>query len=307
MGYSGPPAGQGLVQNEDGSVTTAGGYRISAEGNAEWKIFGPDGAEYTRVWGDPHVNESDGTTWDFSQDGWFVLPDGTRILADTDFEAGRDQSRTTALQIFNGADHATIDCVSGDHPTTSIERNGYTERARLMAERELDEFWMAGSGADDIQWVRRRNGQFEGEVIDGRLIQEGGRSQYDQVLNTDFEFDPYSGKGIDPSLRPEIGSPAWGNMFRGQVTDFTADVLRETNPYGLAPELAQLVGGYMQVDHAIAEQFSGGFGGWPNYFSSFDEGTDALQGLIALLRSDQDWRRQQHQSLSLPEGKGIYT
>src|SRR4051812_32335709 len=38
-GCGNPPQGQGLVTNPDGSVTTAGGYRIVAEGkDAAWDI-----------------------------------------------------------------------------------------------------------------------------------------------------------------------------------------------------------------------------------------------------------------------------
>src|SRR4051812_11209965 len=48
----------------DGKIHTPGGYTIESCGNSEWKITGPDG-KCTRVWGDPHVAESDGGKWDF--------------------------------------------------------------------------------------------------------------------------------------------------------------------------------------------------------------------------------------------------
>ena len=101
--FSGAPAGQGLNKNPGGgwpenSIQTAGGYTIVPEGNASWKIFDkgakPGDAAMTHVWGDPHVNEKDGTRWDFTKDSNFRLPDGTTIAVHTSSETG--QSVTTA-------------------------------------------------------------------------------------------------------------------------------------------------------------------------------------------------------------------
>src|SRR5207248_5346521 len=78
-----PSSGQpSMLAVDKGVITTAGGYKIEPSGQFEWKITGPDGKS-TRVWGDPHVETSKGTKFDFKQDTSFVLPDGTKINVKT--------------------------------------------------------------------------------------------------------------------------------------------------------------------------------------------------------------------------------
>ncbi len=299
---SGPPAGQGLTENDDGSVTTAGGYRIEAQGSrSSWKIFAPNGDELTNVWGDPHVYESDGDKWDFSKDSQFVLPDGTRILADTDFEQGRDRSVTNNLQIYNGADRAEIRGVHTGNPTTTMHNDGYQHLMDTISDREMDEFWMAGSGKDDIKWIRNRNDKFDGEVTGRKMVTEDGRRIYDQTINADVDFDPTTGVGIDPSLRPPVGSRAWGNQLRTHLAAMQAEWLQGVSNPTVRDGLSDTIGNYWQNDHMRGElgadlrdlQLLSMFGGIFGHFGGWNQVESTLHDLLAIMRSDADWRRQQ--------------
>ena len=62
------PSAFGVIKNDMGEIVvrTLDGYVVRAEGRDEaWSVTGPDG-KMTRIWGDPHVKESDGNTWDIS-------------------------------------------------------------------------------------------------------------------------------------------------------------------------------------------------------------------------------------------------
>ena len=60
------------------AVRTRDGYMIRAEGKEHaWTITGPDG-KTTRIWGDPHVYESDGNKWDFKTRSTFAF--GNRFI-----------------------------------------------------------------------------------------------------------------------------------------------------------------------------------------------------------------------------------
>ena len=71
------PSGGLKVDQNSGTITTPGGYKIEQTGQYEWKITGQDG-KWTRFWGDPHIQESDrageSSAWDFKRDSSFVLP-----------------------------------------------------------------------------------------------------------------------------------------------------------------------------------------------------------------------------------------
>ncbi|HRC88053.1 MAG TPA: DUF1521 domain-containing protein, partial [Thermoanaerobaculia bacterium] len=133
--FSSAPAGKGLETSPEGwppgAVKTAGGYVIVAEGSCNWSIYAPGqkcgDTPMTRVHGDPHVSEKDGTRWDFTKDSDFVLPDGTRIFCNTSSETG--QSVTTGLTITNGADRVEISGVNGHPQVGEVTRDGYEWRA----------------------------------------------------------------------------------------------------------------------------------------------------------------------------------
>ena len=292
IGLSGPPAAKGVEQIGDNQWRTAGGYVITAEGRqSAWNIKGPDGKDVTRVWGDPHVSEADGTRWDFTKDSDFVLPDGTRIEAKTNYDPskGNGFSVTTGLNIMNGQDRVEVSGINTGNPTSQHHYDAYEYRAlSLTTNPNKDTFHLAGNG-ENIHWMRERNGQMDGVITGATKVSAGNHKIYDQVV------DPSLTASVAPHLRPAPGTPAYTNMMYGYMNDEFAQTMGQTmGPMGLNYSLPAAYGFH-------AKQIQGEFlndvnqllfGGWPGYFPSFDSPMQSLRGLIDLLRSDGEWRNQ---------------
>jgi hypothetical protein len=200
-----------------GSVKTAGGYVVVPEGkDAAWSIYSPGqkagDKPMSRIWGDPHVNEQDGTRWDFTKNSNFRLPDGTTISVDTTSQTG--QSVTKGLNITNGADHVSITGIDGGKPQTSaVQYDGFRYRASAMGDRQ--EFVLGKADGKSVEWFRQdKNGQIEG-LITGSS--QDAQKTYDQTLQkTDASGKPFQ---VDPSLSPPIGSKAWEKVFGNEIKD----------------------------------------------------------------------------------------
>jgi hypothetical protein len=275
--FSGAPAGRGLQTNPEGwpqgSVRTAGGYTVVPEGkDAAWSVYGPNAkpgdAPLTRVWGDPHVNEKDGTRWDFTKNSNFRLPDGTNISVDTTSQTG--QSVSSTLNITNGMDRVTISGIERNRPQTSaVSYDGYEYRA---AQGNRDTFHLGGT-ADNQRWFLERDGRMQGEVTGARY--DSTTNRYEQVVNGDSQYT------VDPSLRPQFGSPAWGNQLRMEAVD----VARRTGNAEYAHQVAQL----MSADHVHGQltqmlgydptRLFGGYG----QFGGFPQMTYSVGNLFQLL------------------------
>jgi hypothetical protein len=149
---------------KDGVITTPGGYKIEATSQFEWKITNPDGKTNTRIWGDPHVDESDGGKWDFKRDSTFVLPDGTRINCDTTPWSGNpDMTVTKGLEIISGNDRLQVtDIDKGKGKVGTVTQDGF---AHVNSFGKNDVFVMGGDGND---WT------FQGKEIVGS--NNGGES-----------------------------------------------------------------------------------------------------------------------------------
>lgn len=215
--FSGAPAGQGLQKSPagwpDGSVRTAGGYTVVPEGKDQaWNVFGPDQKSGDKpmqhVDGDPHVTGSSGDKFDFSQSSNFVLPDGTKITANTTQQDGH--SYTSSLDITNGADHASITGIDKDKPVTSdVDHTGLEFRANQAAQKPgMDTYYLGGS-QDDTHFFKGNNGLIAGQVTGSNYT----NGSYTQTVDTS------KGYVVDPNLKPPIGSDAWGNQLRGEMAD----------------------------------------------------------------------------------------
>ena len=237
---SSAPAGKGLMPADDfgpQAVRTAGGYTIVPETkDAAWSIYAPGqkpgDTPNTRVWGDPHVTEADGTRWDFTKNSSFRLPDGTNIAVTTTAQEG--QSVSKALDITNGADRVQISDIDKNQPKRSvITPDGYTARANLAAN---DTFHLGGDAQGKVQWFKQNpQGKLEGEVVSAKLV----NNQYEQTV------DPSSQYVVDPSLRPAVGTAAWASLIRSQ----TIDAVR--GEYGTGSPAANLVAKSADQSHAF--------------------------------------------------------
>lgn len=133
----------GSLKSENGVITTPGGYKVEPTNQYEWKITGPDG-QSTRVWGDPHVDESDGGKWDFKRDSTFVLGDGTRINVTT--APYNNMTITKGLEIISGNDRVLVsDIDKGKGKIGDITQDGF---ANVNSFGGKDVFVMGQNAAD---------------------------------------------------------------------------------------------------------------------------------------------------------------
>lgn len=318
---AGAPAGRGLELGPDGwpktSIGTAGGYHIVGDGNTSWRIFEP-GQKFTdqagsTISGDPHVADRGGANWDFTKSSDFVLGDGTRIFVRTSAETGR--SITTALDIVNGADHVTMsDIDKAAAKMSGVSHDGYEYRAQQIATNpDKDTFYLQGD-KDHVHWLRERGGRFDGIVTGATFDEKSNR--YEQTV------DKNGARGLDASLRPPIGSRAWGNQLRSQLDDAQAEFFGRLGRGFGAPEL----GARAAVDNArtihgnhdaqawrsdlrdFTQYLSrldpfgglfgglgartGCFGGWGSYTDATQRPFDALSALRELLLHGSIWQSQ---------------
>jgi Domain of Unknown Function (DUF1521) len=105
------------IRDDKGAVTvrTADGYAIKAEGyDQAWSIIGPDG-HTTRIWGDPHVSESDGDAWDFKGRSTFEFGDN-KVTVETS-PASKGRTYSGRITIYSGDDRITIGGIEKNAPT----------------------------------------------------------------------------------------------------------------------------------------------------------------------------------------------
>ncbi len=199
-----------------GSVRTPGGYTVVPRGkDAQWDVFKPgqkaEEKPMTKVWGDPHVDESDGTRWDFTKTSTFRLPDGTAIGVNTTSEVGQSVSRK--LDIVNGDDHVSIDGLNTDKPVTSNVTPGGERMMEELGQRQ-DQFVLGDSTADqDVRWLRARNGQVDG-LITGAT--QDAQKTYDQTIQrVDESGAPFQ---VQQGQMARPGSDAFSEQLREMVT-----------------------------------------------------------------------------------------
>jgi hypothetical protein len=167
------------------AIRTAGGYTIVPEGKDQaWRIYSPGQQACeeptTRVWGDPHVNEKDGTRWDFTKDSNFTLPDGTVIRCDTTSEVG--QSVTQGLTILSGNDRVEVSGVNTNSPKVTATKDAqeyFAKNAETLASGHT--FALQHDGKD-VSWFRSTNGKLDG-LVTGARSNVDGKGSYDQIID----------------------------------------------------------------------------------------------------------------------------
>ncbi len=206
----------GSLRADNNKITTPGGYTIEPMSKFEWKITGPDGKS-TRVWGDPHVAESDGGKWDFKRNSTFMLPDGTRINVTTAPWGNGKMTVTSQLEIISGNDRVLVtDIDKGKGKIGNItadgfqHANGFGGADVFVMGRETDDWSfrgreIVGSNNGGESFLLGNNlapGVFQGSTNRGDLISlfvdelfinfMNGRRQFDN-----FGTNPYYGNGIN--------------------------------------------------------------------------------------------------------------
>lgn len=144
------------VQDDKGVVTVRSpdGYLVRAEGHHQaWTITAPDGKS-TKIFGDPHVRESDGTTWDFKERSTFVFGRSKATVETVPARNGTTFSKR--VTIYHGADRVTIGGIDTNRPTiVALSGDG----------RQHDD-----GLSDGVHYVRRatKNGESWVSVVDGK-------------------------------------------------------------------------------------------------------------------------------------------
>lgn len=207
------------------AVKTPGGYVIVPTGDdAAWEIYGPGQkpgeTPLTRVWGDPHVNEKDGTRWDFTKDSNFMLPDGTVIRADTTSETGK--SFTQGLSIIAGNDRVEITGINSNNPRTSAAtKDGEAWMNQNAAVLQQGATFAMRSDGSNVDWFRATNGKLEG-VITGSRENFDGKGSYDQIIGGNGQATGNQVE-INDAIRRFGGQAAGGLGFLGaDVESFIA-------------------------------------------------------------------------------------
>lgn len=201
-----------LKTDSNGVITTPGGYKIEATAQHEWKITGPDG-KTTRVWGDPHVAEGDGGTWDFKRNSTFVLGDGTKINVTTKPWGNGGMTVTGGLEIISGNDRVVVsDIDKGKGVVGPVTQDGFAHANSFGG----NDVFVMGKETDD--W------SFQGKEIIGS--NNGGDSF---KLGNDLPV----GNG---------GNDLWSGFdFNKLLHNFVNDLINDwnktwtPNPYGSNP------------------------------------------------------------------------
>ena len=213
---SGAQPGEGLKAADNGfpkgSVTTAGGWTVVPKGGAEWDIFAPGQKPgekpMSKIWGDPHVEGQNKHDFDFSKSSDFLLPDGTRIYCKNTAEQGH--SLSDQLDIVNGADHVSITGLTTGSPTTSdVKSDGFAWREDHTGDHNRDTYKLGGS-VKDAAWFLSVDGIDKGQVSGADF--KGGSYVTSQDNTKTF--------WVDPSLKPPLGSKAYGEQMQNWFGDF---------------------------------------------------------------------------------------
>lgn len=104
------------VQDDKGVVTvrTSDGYVVRAEGTeAAWTIAAPDGKK-TRIFGQPHVRENDGDSWQFKHRGTFVFG-ANKVTVET-VPLSNGATVSSRITLYNGGERVTIGGIDKNKP-----------------------------------------------------------------------------------------------------------------------------------------------------------------------------------------------
>lgn len=97
-----------VATNSQGNpeIYTEDGYIIRFEEKEQaWNIITPEG-KLNRVWGDPHVVESDGDKWDFKERSSFIFGNNKATVETIPY--GNGQTLSSKITIYNGDSRVSV-------------------------------------------------------------------------------------------------------------------------------------------------------------------------------------------------------
>ncbi len=126
-----------VTKSDAGMITvrTLDGFTIRAEGRDQaWSVTGPDG-KTTRIWGDPHVSESDGDKWDFIKRSTFMF--GKNKATIEVVPAGNGQTLSARLTIYSDHERVTIDGIDKNQPTVVAASSDGLQHDASLADGDI--------------------------------------------------------------------------------------------------------------------------------------------------------------------------
>ena len=131
-------------------ITTDDGYSIKFGAEEyDMTITAPDGRA-TRIWGDPHVTESDGDAWDFINGSSFVFGNN-KITIDT-VAIGNGKTIMKTVSIYNGHDRVTVSGIDKNIPKLDAWLRDGVEQDLAKADGDLYDLTQQNSRD---AWVKR--------------------------------------------------------------------------------------------------------------------------------------------------------
>ncbi|WP_164014979.1 DUF1521 domain-containing protein [Pyxidicoccus trucidator] len=219
------PADKLKVDSNSGTITTPGGYKIEQLGQFEWKISGPDGKS-TRVWGDPHVDESDGGKFDFKKNTTFALPDGTQIHVTTKPWGNSGMTVTGQLDITCGSDRVTVSDIDKGKGkiTEGLKKDGYEKLVDFR--NKSDDILYMGKESDDWSFNGR---EVIGDVNGGESFKVG-----DLLAAGHYSVDGTKTEQWQPGkAKPEVRDDFVDRINKAVEKLF--DLTKETRAFGHNP------------------------------------------------------------------------
>jgi hypothetical protein len=112
------------------SVLTPDGFTVVAEGRDQaWSIKDATG-KATRIWGDPHVTESDGDSWMFKEQGSFLF--GKNKVTVQTVPAGNGETYSSKITVYSGDERVSIDGIVKNKPQlVAVSSDGKQHDAQL--------------------------------------------------------------------------------------------------------------------------------------------------------------------------------
>ena len=143
------------VTDDQGAVTilTDDGYTIRCEGqNEAWTITGKNG-KTTRIWGDPHVVESDGDKWDFQKRASLVFGDN-KITVETK-PLANGKALTQKITVYNGDERVSVSDIDKNKPRILAAANDALIHDAELADGNVFKLSHEPKSRDE-EWIKEK-------------------------------------------------------------------------------------------------------------------------------------------------------
>lgn len=143
-------------------IYTEDGFIISFEAKEQaWNITSPQG-RVSRIWGDPHVAESDGDRWDFKDRSSFLFGNNKVTIETVPLANG--QTLSSKVTIYNGDSRVTVSGIDKDAPVfEAIRRDAKIDDA-LQDDGDIFILGTEANGEDQFILLKDSGEKFSQQV-----------------------------------------------------------------------------------------------------------------------------------------------